>query len=106
MCIRDSVNNWSEFEKERNKEKSGAACDHWNRWKTDHQLLVELGVNSYRFSIEWSRIQPTQDSWNEEVIAVYSEMVDSLIDKGIEPVITLHHFSHPVWFEEFRRVLQ
>ena len=95
-----NVNNWSEFEKKRNKEKSGAACDHWNRWKTDHQLLVELGVNSYRFSIEWSRIQPTQDSWNEEVIAVYSEMVDSLIDKGIEPVITLHHFSHPVWFED------
>ena len=79
--------------KKRNKEK-WCCLRPLEPLKTDHQLLVELGVNSYRFSIEWSRIQPTQDSWNEEVIAVYSEMVDSLIDKGIEPVITLHHFSH------------
>ena len=96
----NNFNNWSEFEKERNKEQSGIACDHWNRWENDHQLLLELGVNSYRFSIEWSRIQPTQDGWDEDAIAVYSKMVDSLIDKGIEPVITLHHFSHPVWFED------
>ena len=95
----NNYNNWSEFEKERNKEQSGAACDHWNQWENDHQLILELGVNSYRFSIEWSRIQPTQDGWDEDAIAVYSKMVDSLIDMGIEPVITLHHFSHPVWFE-------
>ena len=95
----NNYNNWSEFEKERNKEQSGIACNHWNRWENDHQLLLELGVNSYRFSIEWSRIQPTEDDWDEDAIAVYSKMVDSLIGMGIEPVITLHHFSHPVWFE-------
>ena len=93
-------NNWSKFEDARGIERSGLACDHWNRWEEDHALLVELGVTSYRFSIEWSRIQPEKEEWDESVIQIYSRMVDSLIEKGIEPVITLHHFSHPIWFEE------
>ena len=96
----NNTNNWSKFENDRDIENSGLACDHWNRWEEDHGLLVELGVTSYRFSIEWSRIQPEKDEWNEDAIQVYSKMVDSLLQKGIEPMITLHHFSHPVWFEK------
>ena len=96
----NNVNNWTEFEERENKELSGLACDHWNLWQQDHKLLVELGVDSYRFSIEWSRIEPNEGDWNEDAIKVYSDMIDSLIAKGIEPMITLHHFSHPVWFEE------
>ena len=95
-----NVNNWTQFEASESKEPSGLACDHWGRWQQDHELLVELGVNSYRFSIEWSRIEPNEGDWNIEVIEKYSAMVDSLIAKGIEPMITLHHFSHPIWFEE------
>ena len=93
-------NNWTEFEIRENKELSGDACDHWNRWASDHDLLTELGVDSYRFSIEWSRIEPQEGAWDESAIRVYSAMIDSLIAKGIEPMITLHHFSHPAWFEE------
>ena len=96
----NNVNNWTQFEERENKELSGSACDHWNLWQQDHKLLVELGVDSYRFSIEWSRIEPNEGDWNEDAIKVYSDMIDSLIAKGIEPMITLHHFSHPVWFEE------
>ena len=96
----DNNNNWTQFEKREGKEQSGKSCNHWNLWAKDHELLSQLGVNSYRFSIEWSRIEPVQGEWNEDAINVYSQMIDSLIDRGIEPMITLHHFSHPVWFEE------
>ncbi len=93
-------NNWSEFEKNNGLEESGIACDHWNRWNQDFELIKELGVGHYRFSIEWSRIQPTKDVWDDLIVKQYSEMVDDLISKGIEPMITLHHFSHPVWFQD------
>ena len=96
----NNVNNWTQFEQRENKELSGLACNHWELWKQDHDLLEELGVNSYRFSIEWSRIEPNEGEWNEAAIEVYSEMIDSLIARGIQPMITLHHFSHPIWFEE------
>ena len=58
-------NNWTQFEERENKERSGDACDHWNLWNKDHDLLTELGVSSYRFSIEWSRIEPNEGEWNE-----------------------------------------
>ncbi|MED5309148.1 MAG: family 1 glycosylhydrolase, partial [Candidatus Thermoplasmatota archaeon] len=83
-------NNWTQFEERENKERSGDACDHWNLWNKDHDLLNELGVSSYRFSIEWSRIEPNEGEWNEAAIQVYSDMIDSLIAKGIEPMVTLH----------------
>ena len=77
-----------------------SACEHWARWKDDFELIEHLGVKSYRFSIEWSRIQPQKDVWNEEALDQYCEMIDDLISKGIKPMVTLHHFSHPIWFEE------
>ena len=93
------VNNWSDHEENKNLERSGAACDHWTRWKDDFQLLTNLGLSSYRFSIEWSRLEPTEGEWNEGALAVYSAMVDDLLHRGIRPVVTLHHFSHPQWWE-------
>ncbi len=93
-------NNWSTLEKEKGMEQSGGACDHWNNWKTDFDLLEELGVGHYRFSIEWSRIEPDEGEWREDAVAQYSAMVDDLLSRNIEPMVTLHHFSHPVWFEQ------
>ena len=52
------TNNWTEHEERKNLERSGDACDHWNRWKDDFQLMSNLGLTSYRFSIEWSRLEP------------------------------------------------
>ena len=94
------TNNWTVHEERKNLEKSGAACDHWNRWKDDFQMMSDLGLNSYRFSIEWSRLEPEPGQWNKKALDVYSEMIDDLIQRGIRPVVTLHHFSHPKWWEE------
>ena len=94
------TNNWSAFEEERGLERSGAACEHWTLWREDFGLLSEMGVGSYRFSIEWSRLEPEPGTWDEEAMRVYSDMVDDLISRGIRPMVTLHHFSHPTWWEE------
>ena len=93
-------NNWTDFEERTGKERSGEACDHWNLWRDDFDLLSEMGVNSYRFSIEWSRLEPSPGEWNEKAMRTYSDMVDDLLGRGIRPMPTLHHFSHPSWWEE------
>ena len=72
--------------------------NHYNLYKKDLELLKDLGVNAYRFSIEWSRIQPREYVWDEEAIAHYQEIVDILIKSNIEPMVTIHHFTHPLWF--------
>ena len=95
-----NTNNWSFFEESNGIERSGAACDHWNRWREDFELLEELGVDCYRFSIEWSRLEPERNAWDGSALSIYSEMVDDLLERGIRPMITLHHFTHPRWFEE------
>ena len=74
--------------------------NHYALYKEDLKLLMNIGVNSYRFSVEWSRIQPREDVWDEEAIAHYQEIVDILRSYNIEPMITLHHFTHPRWFIE------
>ena len=93
-------NNWTHFEEKMGLERSGDACDHWNRWGDDFALLSELGVSSYRFSIEWSRLEPEEGQWDQVAMDNYSDMVDDLISRGIRPMPTLHHFSHPNWWED------
>ena len=102
------TNNWSEFEKGtkddgqpniKDNQQSGIACDHWNRYPEDIKLKKELGVSHYRFSVEWSKIQPTQDTFDEDVLNHYSKMIDTLLENDIMPVLTLHHFTHPIWFD-------
>ncbi len=77
-----------------------AITNHYALFREDLKLLKELGVNAYRFSLEWSRIQPAADTWDESAIAHYQEIVDILRGYAIEPVVTLHHFTHPRWFLE------
>ena len=103
------INNWSEFEKGSkndgtpniiNYQKSGLACDHWNRYLDDIKLIKKLGVSHYRFSVEWSKIQPEQNVFDTKVIVHYEKLIDRLIENNIIPVITLHHFTHPIWFDQ------
>lgn len=68
----------------------------------DIALLVELGVDSYRFSIEWARIEPQRDVIDEAALDHYDEVIDALVDAGIRPMITVHHFSNPVWVADPR----
>ena len=102
------TNNWSEFEKGtkdggqpniKDNQQSGIACDHWNRYPEDIKLIRELGVTHYRFSVEWSKIQPKQETFDVDVLDHYSKMIDTLIENSITPVLTLQHFTHPIWFD-------
>ncbi|MEJ2696121.1 MAG: family 1 glycosylhydrolase [Candidatus Sulfobium sp.] len=72
--------------------------DHYKLYRQDLVLLRDLGVNSYRFSVEWSRLQPREDSWDENAIRHYQDVVTILRSYNIEPMVTLHHFTHPLWF--------
>lgn len=76
-------------------------ANHWKLWEQDFELLKELNVNAYRFSVEWSRIEPQPGYFDEKVIKQYGQMIDRLIQLNITPVLTLHHFSHPAWFHNY-----
>ena len=78
-------------------EKSGKAVDHYNRYKEDILLLKEAGLNSYRFSIEWARIEPEEGVFDEKEIQHYRDELTFMKENGIVPVVTLMHFTSPVW---------
>jgi beta-glucosidase len=78
-------------------EKSGLAVDHYNRYEEDIDLLKQAGLNAYRFSIEWARIEPVEGQWNEKEMEHYIKVIDYCLANGIEPVVTYHHFSSPAW---------
>ena len=78
-------------------EKSGSAVDHYNRYEEDIDLLKKAGLNAYRFSIEWARIEPVEGQWNEKEMEHYIKVIDYCLANGIEPVVTYHHFSSPAW---------
>ena len=79
---------------------SGEATDSWNRFDEDVRLMERLGANAYRFSVEWSRLQPTPDTWNAEAMARYQQWARALRQKGITPLVTLYHFTLPTWVSE------
>jgi beta-glucosidase/6-phospho-beta-glucosidase/beta-galactosidase len=70
----------------------------------DIGLLVDMGLDTYRFSIEWARIEPVRDQIDMDALAHYSEFIDALLAAGIRPMVTLHHFSNPVWVDDPRDV--
>ncbi|MCM1989585.1 glycoside hydrolase family 1 protein [Oceanirhabdus seepicola] len=99
----DKNNNWyrwSEKGKIANGESSIDGCDHWRLFKEDIELLKELKQETYRMSVEWARIEPVQGEFNKQAMARYREEIELLVEAGIIPVVTLHHFSEPIWFED------
>jgi len=68
----------------------------------DVALLQSLHVDSYRFSIEWARVEPQRDQIDEAALKHYSDLIDALVAANIRPVVTLHHFSNPVWIDDPR----
>ena len=78
---------------------SGIACDHYNRYEADFDLIKEGGHNAHRFSIEWSRIEPEEGKFNEKEIEHYRRVIKSLRSRGIEPFVTLWHWTNPLWLE-------
>lgn len=82
------------------KEPSNEACDHYNRYAEDLSLLKNANLNSYRFSIEWARIEPVEGTFIESEMNHYIDMIKACNERGIEPIITLHHFTSPKWLIE------
>ena len=78
-------------------EPSLDAVDHYNRYEEDIKMLADAGLNTYRFSVEWARIEPEQGKFDEKEIEHYRKMIKCCRDNGVEPVITLMHFTSPVW---------
>lgn len=81
-------------------ERSGDALDFYHRWKEDIDLLKSLGLNSFRFGIEWARVEPAPGNFSAAELAHYRRIIDYCLTHGIEPVVTLHHFSSPLWFAQ------
>jgi beta-glucosidase len=78
-------------------ERCGQAADHWNRFESDLELMATLGLDLYRFSIEWSRVEPTEGRFDGGALDRYRSWCLQLRGAGIEPMVTLHHFTEPLW---------
>lgn len=99
---------WKKFKEEATDPKnyiSGLACDHYNRFQEDFDLAKDLGHNAHRFSIEWSRIEPEEGQFDEKEIAHYRTVLAALKERGLEPFVTLLHFTLPLWLSKKGGVL-
>ena len=99
----DRNNNWYRW-CELGKIKDGSHClranDHYNRVEEDIALMRAMHNDTYRLGLEWSRIEPAPGQWSREGLDHYRRELELLLDAGITPLVTLHHFSHPLWFED------
>jgi beta-glucosidase len=77
---------------------SGRGIEHYKLYKQDFELLEKLNLNAFRFSLEWSRIEPEEGQWNIEAIRHYRDYITELQERGITPIMNIWHFSLPVWF--------
>jgi beta-glucosidase len=76
------------------------ACDQWNRWREDVALQARLGMQAHRLSIEWARVEPRPGDFDVGALDHYRAVLGALRDAGIEPMVTLHHFSLPLWMRD------
>jgi beta-glucosidase len=81
-------------------EPSLDAVDHYNRYEEDIKLLADAGLNAYRFSIEWARLQPSPNVWDEAEIRHYRKVLECCRKNNVTPIVTMHHFSSPKWLIE------
>jgi len=79
-------------------EPSLDTCDHYHRYREDIRLLAEMGLNCYRFSIEWARVEPAKGHFSKASLNHYRNVLQACIDHKIQPVVTYHHFTCPIWF--------
>lgn len=91
---------WEQSGKVANKENTNHAADHWNRVEADVDLITKVNANTYRFSVEWAKIEPKEGEWDSPALDHYKNEIKILRSKGIEPLITLQHFTLPSWVAE------
>ena len=91
---------WWPWEKAVGHEHSGLACRHYELYEQDFDLAQNLHHNAHRLSIEWARIEPVEGQFSEKELKHYIDVILALKKRDIEPVVTLHHFTNPIWFSE------
>jgi len=80
------------------KERSGDACDSYHRFDDDFALAAGLGFNCHRFGVEWARIEPSEGHFSNAELDHYARMLEACVARGLKPIITLNHFTTPLWF--------
>ena len=80
--------------------RSGVACNWWENAEADLDRAVEMGTNAHRLSLEWSRIEPEPGIFDDDAIDRYRQILQAMHERGIEPMVTLHHFTNPIWLAE------
>lgn len=97
-------NDWWAFERQPGAiwhgDRSGLACDWWRNAERDFDLMAGMGHNAHRLSVEWSRIEPEKGTFDPAAIVRYREMLTGLRKRGIEPMVTLFHFTTPLWLAQ------
>ena len=94
--------NWNDwYKKGRITDNTDPATgnDHWIKWQEDTALMAKMGLQLYRFSVEWARLMPAPDEVDETAVDRYRQELLELKKQGIRPLLTIHHFSNPMWFE-------
>ncbi len=103
------TSDWARFAREPGRIKHGdtpdVACDSWHRWRDDVALQKSLGMQAYRLGLEWARIEPRPGETDRAALDTYRAMLGALRDAGIEPMVTLHHFTLPTWLADEGGVL-
>lgn len=79
------------------KEPSGTGVDHYNKFEEDLDYIKNAGMNAYRFTIEWARVEPEEGVYDDNALKHYDEVLRACEERGILPIVTLHHFSSPAW---------
>ena len=82
------------------RDVSGDACDSWHRWEEDLDLAASIGLNAYRFSVEWARVEPEPGEFSIAALDHYLRVAEGCRARGLVPVVTLHHFTLPGWMAE------
>lgn len=93
-------NNWYHMGRITDGTNPATGNDHWIKWQEDTELLSQMGMRLYRFSIEWARLMPEPDQVDMDVVDRYRQELLELKKQGIRPLLTIHHFSNPMWFEK------
>lgn len=98
----EPANNWVRWERAGKAAPSGAACDFWRRPEEALERAAAIGCDAFRLSVEWARLEPEEGILDEAALGRYAEILAACRRRGLEPIVTLHHFTHP-WYlgEEF-----
>lgn len=96
----EPANNWVRWERAGRVEPSGIAVDFWNRYEEHLDRVAALGCDAFRLGVEWARVEPSPGQVDDSALDRYAAVLDACHERGLEPLVTLHHFTHPSWLGE------